>query len=247
MTSILKGLAALVAMVVVGHGAGAHVATTVKFHQATDRTMPAPIVYERGETDVYAWLRGHAGPLPVTPEPAPAAAEPPAEAAPPPAEEPAAADPAPAVQAPLYNQPISQLPIAVHQAPPPPPAPAPPAFVIGSTQQALINQDRAGAGLPGLNWNSCLAGIAYQNALRMANQGFISHAGGANQDLGCGLGNTAGENVGYWSGGINDYQLNTMFVNSPEHRANIMGNYRFVGTSWVVARDGKAYIAVEFG
>lgn len=249
MTSILKGLAALVAMVVVGHGAGSHVATTVKVHQATDRTMPAPIVYERGDTDVYSWLRGHAGPLPVIPDPVPApapAAEAPAEAAPAPVEEPAAEAPAP-VQAPIYSQPISQLPIAVHPAPPPPAPPAPPPIVVGSTQQALINQDRAGAGLGALNWNSCLAGIAYQNALRMANQGFISHAGGANQDLGCGLGNTAGENVGYWSGGINDYQLNTMFMNSPDHRANIMGNYRFVGTSWVVARDGKAYIAVEFG
>jgi Cysteine-rich secretory protein family len=147
--------------------------------------------------------------------------------------------------------------------PPPPPAPAPvaasdngvpvaaapaplPPVVVGSTQQAYINGDRASAGLAPLTWNSCLAGIAYQSALRMANQGYISHAGGAGQDLGCGLGVQAGENVGYWTGGINDGQLNSMFMNSPDHRANIMGPYRYVATAWVVARNGYAYLAVEF-
>lgn len=137
-------------------------------------------------------------------------------------------------------------------APPPDAGPAyqpayqPPAIVVGSTQQALINSDRSGAGLPPLTWSSCLAGIAYQNAVRMANQGAISHNGGAQADLGCGLGRQAGENVGYWSGGINDGQLNTMFMNSAGHRANIMGPYRYVGTAWAVARNGYAYIAVEF-
>jgi len=122
----------------------------------------------------------------------------------------------------------------------------PPAIVVGSTQQALINSDRSGAGLGPLTWSSCLAGIAYQNAVRMANQGAISHSGGAQADLGCGLGRQAGENVGYWSGGINDGQLNAMFMNSAGHRANIMGPYRYVGTAWAVAPNGYAYIAVEF-
>lgn len=130
--------------------------------------------------------------------------------------------------------------------PAPPPAPAPPPVVVGSTQQALINQDRAAAGLPPLTWNGCLASVAYQNAARMAAQGYISHANGVYQDLACGIGSQSGENVGYWSGGINDYQLNTMFMNSPDHRANIMGPYRYVGTAWVVAKNGYAYIAVEF-
>jgi uncharacterized protein YkwD len=125
---------------------------------------------------------------------------------------------------------------------------APQAIVIGSAQQALINSDRAAAGLPPLQWSSCLAGVAYSNAVRMANAGAISHAGGVSADFGCGLGSAqTGENVGYWSGGINDAQLNTMFMNSPGHRANIMGPYRYVGTAWKVAANGAAYIAVEFG
>lgn len=129
----------------------------------------------------------------------------------------------------------------------PPPPPRPPAIVIGSTQQALINQDRARNGLGPLTWNSCLAGVARSNAARMAAQGFISHANGPNVDLTCGLGRQAGENVGDWSAGVNDAQLNSMFVASPEHLANILGPYHYVASAWVVGSNGYGYIAVEFG
>jgi len=37
-----------------------------------------------------------------------------------------------------------------------------------------------------------------------------------------------------------------MFMNSAEHRANILGPYRYVATAWAVAPNGAAYIAVEF-
>jgi len=124
---------------------------------------------------------------------------------------------------------------------------APATVVIVSAQQALINQDRAAAGLPPLRWSSCLASVARSNAARIAKQGYLSHTNGPTVDLGCHLGNHAGENIGYWSGGINDTKLNSMFMASPEHRANIMGRYyHYVGTAWVVAPNGTAYIAVEF-
>jgi uncharacterized protein YkwD len=119
-------------------------------------------------------------------------------------------------------------------------------IAIGSGQQVLVNRDRAGAGLRPLTWSSCLASIALANARRMAGQGYISHTNGPTLDLGCRLGVRAGENVGWWSGGVNDAQLNTMFMNSPDHRANIMGPYRYVATAWAVAPNGSAYIAVEF-
>lgn len=127
------------------------------------------------------------------------------------------------------------------------PQPARPSIVIGSTQQVLINRERAAHGLAPLTWSTCLYSIARSNAIRMAGQGYISHTNGASLDLGCGLGHQAGENIGWWSGGINDTQINTMFMNSPEHRANILGPYHYVATSWVVAANGYAYIAVEFG
>ncbi len=125
-------------------------------------------------------------------------------------------------------------------------APAPLAIVVGSTQQALINRDRAASGLAPLTWNSCLYTVARSNAARMAAQGYISHTNGPARDLGCGLGGRAGENVGWWSGGINDAQLNTMFMNSSDHRANILGPYRYVATAWVQAANGYGYLAVEF-
>ncbi len=126
------------------------------------------------------------------------------------------------------------------------------AIVIGSTQQALINQDRARYGLKPLTWSSCLASIAYSNAVRMANQGYISHTNGPSRDLGCHLGYHAGENVGYWSGGgltqaQLDVKLNAMFMNSPDHQANILSPYyHYVGTAWKTAPNGAHYIAVEF-
>ena len=131
---------------------------------------------------------------------------------------------------------------ATHPAPP-----RAPQLVVASTQHRLINQDRASVGLPPLTWNSCLAAIATQNALRMATQGYISHANGATLDLGCHVGSRAGENIGYLSAGINDVEMNAMFMASAEHRANILGPYHYVATAWVVAPNGYAYIAVEFG
>lgn len=124
--------------------------------------------------------------------------------------------------------------------------PATRSLVVGSYQQVLINLDRRSAGLAPLSWSTCLAGVAVTNARRMAAQGYISHTNGAWLDLDCHLGVQGGENVGWWSGGITDGQLNSMFMASPDHRANIMGPYHFVATSWAVASNGFAYIAVEF-
>jgi uncharacterized protein YkwD len=131
---------------------------------------------------------------------------------------------------------------------PPPPAQSGPSIVIGSTQQALINQDRAASGLGSVTWSDCLYSVAASNAARLSRQGWVQpyHTNGPSVDLGCGLGHQAGENVGYWTAGINDPTLNSMFMNSPEHHANIMGPYRYVGTAWVVAPNGYAYVAVEF-
>lgn len=118
--------------------------------------------------------------------------------------------------------------------------------VPGTGQWGLINQDRAAAGLPPLQWSSCLAGVATQNAQRMAAQGYISHAGGRIQDLACHLGSQTGENIGYTGSAPNDAWMNAWFMGDAPHRANILGPYHFVGTAWVVGPSG-AYLAVEFG
>jgi uncharacterized protein YkwD len=161
-------------------------------------------------------------------------------------------DPAPQRMIPRPSPDPSPKPAAAAPAPPVHAAPvvsrASAAVVIGSTQQALINRDRAAHGLGPLTWSSCLYGVAARNAARISTEGTaISHANGVYQDLACGLGHQSGENIGWWSGGVDDSQLNTMFMNSPEHRANILGPYRYVATAWKVAPDGYGYIAVEFG
>ena len=117
-----------------------------------------------------------------------------------------------------------------------------------SVLQTLINQDRVQNGaLPALAWSDCLYGIAFANAQRIANQGYLSHTDGPTQDLGCGIGSTyAGENIAYISSGIDDVHVNTMYMNSPGHRANILGTYNYVATAWVVAANGYAYNAEEF-
>ena len=166
----------------------------------------------------------------------------------PPAPEPA---PAAAVEAPVDQAQAVAAPVSTALSAPRynPPAATPLTQVsVGSAQQAMINADRAGAGLPPLSWSNCLSGIAAGQDGAMVAAGHIFHGSGVSQDFGCGLGSgQTGENVGYWSGGINDSQLNVMFMNSPDHRANIMGPYRYVGTAWRVAPNGFAYISVEFG
>jgi len=121
------------------------------------------------------------------------------------------------------------------------------AMVIVTTQQSLINRDRAAHGLGALSWSSCLSTIAYGNALRIANQGYISHTNGPTRDLGCRLGYHAGENVGWYSAGISDTWANNAFMASPDHRANILSPYyHYVATSWVKTANGRGYVAVEF-
>jgi len=131
-------------------------------------------------------------------------------------------------------------------APPRPPAP-PPAIVVASAQQSLINADRRSLGLAGLSWSSCLSSIAAQQARAMAGAGQIFHGSGVNQDWGCHLGSRqTGENVGVWGAGANDGAINSLFMASAPHRANIMGPYHYVGTAWVVGANGNGYIAIEF-
>jgi uncharacterized protein YkwD len=119
--------------------------------------------------------------------------------------------------------------------------------LIGSRQQELTNQARAAAGLKPLGWDPCLAGVAARHAAEMASAGRIFHGQGVDQDLACALGtHRAGENVGETSGGADDQRIFTAFMNSSGHRANILGQYRFMATAWVVVgRTG--YISVEFG
>ena len=112
----------------------------------------------------------------------------------------------------------------------------------------LTNQDRTSNGLGGLGYNGTLSNIATS-----AQAGSCGSPHGRSQDLiernyfshqipPCGsyvwqvfnLGayTAAGENIGWNNYPPSDSvgQINTAFMNSPEHRANILGNYNQMGT-----------------
>ena len=129
----------------------------------------------------------------------------------------------------------------------PAPKPAPPHLAVGTGQWGLINQDRQAAALAPLLWSPCLANVATGQAARMAAQGYISHANGRILDLACHLGPRASESIGVQGGGINDAAMNAWFMGDAPHRANILGPYHYVGVAWVLAPNGAAYLAVEFG
>ena len=123
-----------------------------------------------------------------------------------------------------------------------------PSVAVRSTQQSFINQDRARYHLAPLTWSSCLYNVARYEAAHLAQPGVtFKHYDGVSRDLSCHLGRQVGENIGWYSGGINDTWMNNAFMASAEHKANILGPYHYVATAWAVDATGKAFIAVEFG
>ena len=160
--------------------------------------------------------------------------------------------PAPTASAPQAPSTASPKPTTSKSTAPAPSKPRPrsstQAIVVRSTQQALINQDRARYHLAPLTWSTCLYNVARYEAAHLAQPGVtFKHYDGVTRDLACHLGRQVGENIGWYSGGINDSKLNSMFMASPDHKANILGPYRYVATAWAVRADGTAFIAVEFG
>jgi uncharacterized protein YkwD len=183
------------------------------------------------------------------PPPAPAAAPAPAPA-------PVAAQPrpAPAVQ----PQPAPQ------PAPPPPSPSLPPNFYLpdvaagyNANEQAMvsaINAERARAGLGPLAYDSGLGRIARIRSKQMVDQGYFSHVDPYGYHMytellswfGYGYA-YAGENLA-----MNNYpdsvgQAMTALMNSPSHRANILGpNYRRIGVGEMVTADGRHFFTMIF-
>jgi uncharacterized protein YkwD len=145
-------------------------------------------------------------------------------------------------------------PVAARPAPthPAPPAPAP-VSVGGAAgvQFSLINSDRAANGIASLAYSASLARVAQYRAQDMLNRGYFSHYDPATGQLAfVGLlrlwgipYSSAGENIA-WSTNPSMAAINTMFMNSPEHRANILkAAYHRVGVG--VASNGAKIMVVE--
>lgn len=167
--------------------------------------------------------------------------------------------PAPVVAQAPPSQP-AQAPVALRPVAPPaprPPAPRPPSPPVtgvggaAGVEFSLVNQDRARNGVASLAWSSALARVAQYRAQDMLNRNYFSHYDPSTGQLAFvqlmhlwGIPyTTAGENIA-WSTDPSMANINVMFMNSPEHRANILsGAYHRVGIG--VASNGSKVMVVE--
>ncbi|HEX9096930.1 MAG TPA: CAP domain-containing protein [Candidatus Dormibacteraeota bacterium] len=161
------------------------------------------------------------------------------------------ATPAPAPVAAPVAAPAARA-TAVRPAPPKPAAP--PVSAVGGAagvQFSLVNQDRAANGVAALRFSGALARVAQYRAQDMLNRGYFSHYDPATGQLAFAAlmhlwgipYTTAGENIA-WSTNPSMAGINTMFMNSPEHRANILKSaYHLIGIG--VASNGVKTMVVE--
>lgn len=157
---------------------------------------------------------------------------------------------APIAQAPAAAAPARPAPV-YHPVPPPPPPPVVGVGGAAGVQFSLVNSDRAANGVAALSYSGTLARVAQYRAQDMLNRNYFSHYDPATGQLAFvqlfhlwGIGySTAGENIA-WSTNPSMAQINVMFMNSPEHRDNILkGAYHRVGIG--VASNGARTMVVE--
>ena len=132
----------------------------------------------------------------------------------------------------------------------PAPAPVPAATASDSGLDAwtlsLVNDDRAGSGLPALSLDPALARAAVDHAAQNAAAGRMSHDGvftdvarqGANwHSLGECLGQVRPDpDAGY---------INSLWMQSSEHRPIILGSqYTRAGVGWAQAADGDWFVSL---
>jgi hypothetical protein len=111
---------------------------------------------------------------------------------------------------------------------------------------ALINKERAARGLGGLGRNTQLEGIALRHAHNMANAGRIYH----NSSLftqatidSLGSPDEVGENVGR---GTDVQTLHDTFMDSPSHKANILGGSYTTSGIAVISQSGELWVVQTF-
>jgi uncharacterized protein YkwD len=129
------------------------------------------------------------------------------------------------------------------------PPPSPPPTSDAAAEIALVNQDRAAAGLPPLRESAELDKIATARATDMAVNNYFSHYRPGDPTLAVlellranGVAFVwYGENI-IWESGLPPDQVatyfNTWWMNSPEHRANILStHYGQIGVGEAFAGD----------
>ncbi|HEY6627863.1 MAG TPA: CAP domain-containing protein [Acidimicrobiia bacterium] len=108
---------------------------------------------------------------------------------------------------------------------------------------AKINASRANAGLAPLAGKGSLTSYARSHTAGMMDAGKIYHSTSAQLGAAGGTGwDRMGENVGR---GQTPSSLHEAFMNSSGHRANILGDYNYVGIG-TGTKDGYLYVTVIF-
>lgn len=108
---------------------------------------------------------------------------------------------------------------------------------------AAINSSRSSAGLAPLAMSGSLQTYARSHSVDMANANKVYHSTGAQLAAAAGSGWTnLGENVGR---GPSVSALHTAFMGSSGHKANILGDYNYVGIG-TTTKDGYIYVTAVF-
>jgi len=111
----------------------------------------------------------------------------------------------------------------------------------GSNFIAATNQARQSAGLAPLSVSGDLVAAATAHAKAMASSGDLVHTVHLGSALCCWQ--TLGENVGRGSSAA---LIEAAFLASPEHRANILGDYTQVGIGYAVDGHGQLWVSELF-
>lgn len=104
-----------------------------------------------------------------------------------------------------------------------------------------INASRSAAGLPPVEVYWDLTDNARAHSDLMADRGEIFHS--SNLASVTSVWESLGENVGV---GADVNGLHSAFMNSPSHRANILGNYNYIGVGVTISPDGFMYATMIF-
>lgn len=115
----------------------------------------------------------------------------------------------------------------------------------------LHNQERSEAGLPPLAFNAELAAAAQRHARDMAKHESLSHKGSDGSTPSERIAATGyharrtGENIA--DGQETPAEVMKSWINSPRHKANILGDFRELGAAVAESAGGTRYWAVDFG
>ena len=110
-----------------------------------------------------------------------------------------------------------------------------------------MNSDRAANGLPPLAWNNQLGGFAQNWANQMAASVSLTHQNLAALIGGTGF-TTMGENILDGPGNLSAGAMESLWMNSAPHRANILnGAFKAAGVGLAISADGRIWACVDFG